>query len=266
MGRRPIMVAGFCLIPILAATNVSATPLYLADSASHLLRVDVATAQVEEVFDAGVQFTDIAFGSTGQLYGVTAAYLYEIDPTTGWSTLIGSHGFGGPNSSYGIDSLAFGSNGVLYAAGNNILISIDTMTGAGTKIGSLSGHRSAGDLATDSKGRLLMTTDLGGIVEINTDRGGAATLGYLPYNDVYALATDANGTLYGLRSTNQILQIDPDKGLVVGLGTLHASRLIGRAWGASFPVVRLPEPATVLLLILGTSVASLARRKKLTAA
>ena len=80
MGRCPSVVAGFCLIPVLGTTIVSAAPLYLADSASHLLRVDVATAQVEEVFDAGVQFTDIAFAPTGQLYGVTTTYLYEIDP------------------------------------------------------------------------------------------------------------------------------------------------------------------------------------------
>jgi hypothetical protein len=266
MGRCPIMVAGFRLIPILGATSLSATPLYLADSASHLLRVDVATAQVEGVFDAGVQFTDIAFAPAGQLYGITADYLYEIDPTTGWSNLIGPHGFGGLGGSYGLDSLAFGSNSVLYAAGNDILISIDPLTGAGTRVGSLSGHRSAGDLAIDSKGRLVMTTDVGWLVEVDTDRGGVFPLGRLPYSDIYALATDPDGTLYGLRSTNQILRIDSDTGHVAALGTLHANTLIGRAWGASFPVVHLPEPATVLLLILGTSVASLARRKSLTAA
>ncbi len=266
MSRCPYVLAGFCLIAILGATIASATPLYLADSASHLLRVDVATAQVEEVFDAGVQFTDIAFAPSGELYGVTSAYLYEIDPTTGWSTLIGSHGFGGPSSSYGIDSLVFGPDGVLYAAGNNILISIDTLTGVGTRIGSLSGHWSAGDLAVDDEGRLLMTTDLGDLVELNTEHGGATLLGRLPYNDIYALATDADGTLYGLRSTNQILQINPDEASVVSLGTLHANRLIGRAWGASFALASLPEPATALLLILGLPIAGLGRRKKLIAA
>jgi hypothetical protein len=253
-----MVAVALALTPL--AVPAVAVPLYVTDSANHLLKVDVATAQVEDVVSIGAQLTDIAFAPTGRLYGITRDYLYEIDPTDGWSTLVGPHGFGGLFNPYGLDSLAFGADGVLYAAGNNILISIDTHTGVGTKVGSLSGHLSAGDLAVDSNGRLLLTTDSGLLVQLDPDQGGASVLGRLPCNDIYAMATDEDGTLYGIRSTNQILRINPDTCAVVAMGTLHANTLIGRAWGAAFQVVNLPEPATALLLVLCIAGITSARR------
>lgn len=258
MSLSQMAIAGLVLLPL--SIPASAAPLYVADSASHLLKVDVATAQTEEVFAVGAQLTDIAFSSTDRLYGITRDYLYEINPTDGWSRLVGPHGYGGLFNPYGLDSLAFGADGVLYAAGNNILVSIDTQTGTGTRIGSLSGHLSAGDLAVDNRGRLLLTTDSGSLVEVDPNGGGASVLGRLPYNDIYAMATEADGTLYGIRSTNQILRIDPDTCAVAAMGVLHANTLIGRAWGAAFPVAQLPEPATALLLVLCASTITHTRR------
>ncbi len=236
---------------------VSANPLladlmYVNDSANHLLGVDAASGAADRIGTTDAQFTDIAFSPEGVLYGVTPSYLYEIDAANGWSRLIGAHGFGGPGNSYGIDALAFAGDGTLYAAGDDILISIDPVTGRGTRLGSLSGFRSAGDLVVDPIGRLLVSTDSGDLAVVDPKGNGAASLGKLPYADIYALAAAADGTLYGIRSTNQIVTIDPDTAAAVATVSLHADFLIGRAWGASYPVgYHLPEPSGLLICAVG---------------
>lgn len=233
--------------------------MYVVDSVNNLLTVDVETGTAHRIGPTSAQFTDVAFSPNGRLYGVTGRYLYEIDPTNGWSTLIGSHGFGEPGSSDGIDSLTFDANGMLFAAGNDILISIDPRTGVGTRIGSLSGYRSAGDLAVDAANRLLMTTDSGRLVEAHRDGSGAASIGMLPYDDVYALGAADDGRLWGIRGTNEIVSVNGATGEATRTATLHADFLVGRTWGGTFLSQAVPEPASLLLLWGGATI--LARRR-----
>ncbi len=237
-------------------------PMYVVDSANHLLTVDVQSGQVDRVDGGFAQLTDIAFDPQGTLYGITAVYVYEIDVQRGWSTLIGAHGFGNPTNPSGIDALTFGADGVLYGAGNDILISIDPDTGAGTALGNLSGYSSSGDLAVDSAGRLLLTTDAGALVEVHPDGSGATRIGSLPYDDIYALASNGDGDIYGIRSTNELVSVDPVTGNASIITELQADFLIGRAWGASFPDQFIPEPATLVLLLTGLGVIGSRRRSK----
>jgi len=248
-----------CLSPLAAAGSV--TPMFVCDSANHLLKVDVLTGQAELVGQSPVRFTDIAFGPGGRLYGVTSNYLYEIDPRSGESALIGPHGYGQGGRDFGIDALAF-AGGVLYAAGNDILIAIDPETAATTTVGTLSGYRSAGDLAVDAAGRLLLTTDAADLVEVHLDGSGATLIGSLGYHDVFALSAGPDGTLYGLRSTNEIVSVDPGTGRATIVGSLHADFPLGHAWGGSFPTSHFPEPTTGLLCLCGVVCLRWRRRRR----
>jgi hypothetical protein len=242
------------------AVQGSSAPMYVSDSANNVLSVDLSTGVVELAANVAAQLTDIAFSPAGDLYGITPAFLYEIDLGTSWSTLIGAHGFSDPAAGFGLDALTFDRDGTLYAAGDDILITIDPLTGAGTAVGPLSGYRSAGDLAIDGMGRLVLATDSGNLVEVQRDGTGATQIGSIPYDDVYALAANADGTLYGLRSTSEIVVFDQQTGRATVTGTLDADFLIGRPWGGSIPGQFIPEPATLLLLLSGGIALVLRRR------
>ncbi|MBI4716987.1 MAG: hypothetical protein HY763_04225 [Planctomycetes bacterium] len=250
MRTRPLM-AGFLALSTAAAAQADPTYMFVTDSVNQLLRVELPGGHTELVGSTAAQFTDIAADSTGRLFGVTGRYVYEIDPGSGWSRLIGSHGFGEAGSIMGIDSLTFDHDGRLYAAGDNFLAEIDPLTGAGTARGTISGYRSAGDLTVDAAGRLLLSTDAGVLVELNRSRGGASRVGSIPYIDVFALATTLDGEVFGIRSTNQIVRINPQTGAATRLSYLSGDFLIGRAWGAAIPTPLLPEPMTWLLAVAG---------------
>ena len=242
----------FCVGSSCFAATLAIGPMYIADSANNLFTVDVVTGHADRIGGLRAQFADIAFSPSGRLYGITTTYLYEIDPSDAWSTLIGPHGYGGAGSPYGLDSLTFTADGALYAAGNDILVRIDPATGAGTTVGALSGYRSAGDLAVDTSGRLLLSTDAGVLVEARPDGSGATAVGSLPYNDIWALAGAADGTLYGVRSTNDIVAVDSHTGHATAVSALHSDSLIGRAWGGGFPdQFAMPEPSTLAIGLAG---------------
>jgi WD40 repeat protein len=251
-------VGCICFNP--SVTRAGDVTMYVVDSVNNLLTVDVETGTAHRIGPTSAQFTDIAFSPNGRLYGITGRYLYEIDPSEGWSTLIGSHGFGEPGSSDGIDSLTFDANGMLFAAGNDILISIDPRTGVGTRIGSLSGYRSAGDMAVDAANRLLVTTDSGRLVEAHRDGSGAASIGMLPYDDVYALGAADDGRLWGIRGTNEIVSVNGATGQATHSATLQADFLVGHAWGGTILSQVVPEPASLLLLIWGGATILVRRR------
>ncbi len=245
------------LFPTKAAAEPS--PMYLVDSANNLMTIDPGTGEVGLVGGTAAQFTDIAFGPDGRLFGVTPRYLYEIDPDDAWSTLLGNHGYGEPGASSGIDSLAFGADGTLYAAGHDIVITIDTETGQGTTVGTLSGYRSAGDLVLDDAGRLLSSSDSGHLLEVHTDGSGATLIGSLPYDDVFAMGRADDGSLYGVRSTNEIVTINPATGQALITAELQPDFLIGYAWGGDFPPTT-PEPSTLVLCVSGLLVLVARRR------
>jgi hypothetical protein len=251
------------LFAVLAASRSVAADvsMFVNDSANRLLIVDIDTGQAERVGTTNAQFTDIAFSPDGRLYGVTARYVYELDAATGWSTLIGSHGYGEPGHAFGIDSLTFASDGTLYAAGNDVLITIDPESGIGSQVGTLSGFRSAGDLVVDNQDRLFLTTDVGMLVEVDPAGAGALPIGNLPYTDIYALGGTQDGALYGIRAANTIVSVNPDTGEATFAGTVEADFLMGYAWGGSVPDQFAPAPASLLIFLSG-SMLLIARRAR----
>lgn len=240
--------AAIAAVPVsVDATPIQSLSMYVVDSTRHLLAVDISSGIAKRLGATGAPLTDIAAHNDGRLFGISTSALYELNPQTGSSTLIGHHGFGDPALLAGIDALAFGTDGALYAAGNDLLISLDLATGRGTRIGTLSGFRSAGDLTTDAQGRLVLSTDTGMWVNAYEDGSGATWIGSIPHDDVFALGTTPSGEVIGIRENNRILKIDSHTGQSEVIGTLAGDFLTSNAWGGTIAAYTVPEPSTYVL-------------------
>ncbi len=79
-------VAGF------AAAPASVLTLVMSDAAGNLGAVDVNTGQVGILHNMGVAYEGLAFDPLGNLYGVTATDLHQIDVIAGTSSSLGAHG------------------------------------------------------------------------------------------------------------------------------------------------------------------------------
>jgi hypothetical protein len=88
----------------------------------------------------GLPLTDIAFIGD-QMYGTTSNALYQIDDTTGPSTLVGDYSF-----SHAVNALV-GHDGNLYAASNNSHDIYQISPSTGPELYAHIGYASAGDLA-----------------------------------------------------------------------------------------------------------------------
>jgi hypothetical protein len=90
------------------------------------------TGSVSVIGNAGVDLTDIAFNSQGELYGISFTSLYLIDQGTGAASFVGNLGTGGGE----MNGLVFDSSGVLYAVSNatDQLYTINATTGQATAL------------------------------------------------------------------------------------------------------------------------------------
>lgn len=119
--------------------NSSASP-------RNLITLDPATGGGTVIGALGVAIADIAFDSSGVLYGArTDKSLYTINLSTGAATLVGS--YGSLPTSFGF-GMSFSSGDVLYSiptGDDQQLYTINTSTGAATDTGvSLTGAPNAG--------------------------------------------------------------------------------------------------------------------------
>ena len=157
----------------------------------------------------GYYLNDIAFDSSGNLYGI-GDQLYKIDPSTGSATPIA-----GPLGLSSITSLEFGSDdGTLYAA-NDSLCTVNPLTGIGAVIGKGGDpYISSGDLALLGSQMYLTSTynsSTDSLFRINQSTGVGTFVGQIGYPNVYGMVTNDNVTLYGF-SGNKVIQIDPATG------------------------------------------------------
>jgi hypothetical protein len=237
-----------------AGTSNAAGPiLWVDDSAGVIGKVDVSTGAVTIVGNSGAPLTDIAFDSSGNLYGVSFTDLYRINTTTGVATDLGTIQ-NGPG--VGFNALVFGTNGVLYSAGNSStnLYSINPTTLVATNLGNI-GADSGGDLAFVG-GNLYLSSSLDHLIRINNPSGPATgtDLGPIGFANVFGLASPDNATLYGVAGT-QVLTIN----IATGAGTLvsdYGGHGLGQAFGESFiteAVGSVPEPSALLLLGIGVA-------------
>lgn len=235
--------------------------MHVHDSQGNLATVDVATGAVSVIGNMGVVMTDIAFNSSGNLYGISFTGLYSINAGTGTASFIGNHGVSGGNA------LVFSSSGTLYAAGNTTtgLFSLNTATGAGTTLGN-TGFASGGDLAfyggelyLASSGNQLIHIDLGNLA-------GSASVGSFGVSSVFGLATGDNNVLYGVAGTT-VYTVNAATG-AASSPISYGGQGLGQAFGQSFFTESgggrtVPEPQT--LALLGLSMLGLLLQRKMRA-
>jgi len=204
------------------------------------------------------------FAAEGE--GNVAGNLYEVDPSTGATTMVGPIGFA-------VTGMAFAADGTLYgitpigggvaAAGTPYLIRIDTSTGAGTPVGTLTDSTPADHGLADCTfvgGRLLGLTvpanpiDARKAAEVDVATAAVTSLGGgVVGGGGLAMAADAMGTLYAIGTsgaTRTLYTVDPLTGaptagpVVTGLmfeainsATFLDGRLYGvdASWGAALP-------------------------------
>jgi len=182
--------------------------IYATDSTGNLFTVNSATGATHVIGQMALPMYDIAFDKAGNMYGVDGYdEIWAINKSTAAISFIGSLGV---NDS--INSLTFGPDGYLYAAGHD-LYKVDLAYGVFYDIGYLGGYSSAGDLAFDKYGNLVMSTTSNQLVKINPYTAQTSLLGSIGYSQVLGLAEGPDGILYGMsNATNQIFSINPITG------------------------------------------------------
>ncbi len=248
------------LCATIATPSLAAPILWISDSQANLATVDVATGIGTVIGNSGVALTDIAFDSSGTLFGVSFNTLYRVNTSNASLTTVGSLGIGGANA------LVFGSNGTLYAAANNTtgLYSVNTLTGAATLLGD-TGFVSSGDLAFVGNS-LFLAAETGAsdsLVSVGLGPVSGGLVGSFGVNDVFGMARAENGVLYGVTG-NSIRSINTATGASTFVITYnYAGR--GQAFGTSFFLEAqqgVPEPATWAMMLLGFGAIGFAMRRR----
>jgi len=230
--RRTVLLALLSIVSLGPLAAAADPFLYTHDESRQLATVDLATGDVGIIGDMGTVMTDIAFAPDGRLFAMSFFDLYEVDPATAQTTLIGGHGVPDGNA------LVFANQTVLYAMGglSNQLYELDQTTGAATALGNV-GEGSAGDLAFHG-GELYVSTVGGDLVRIDLDPVSGTVVGSIGFQDVFGLATSDDGVLYGISGT-EVLSVDTSTGMgtsVVDFG----GRGLTAAFGSSFIGEALP--------------------------
>jgi hypothetical protein len=246
---------------IFAATSAHASPIIFVDDVrGQIGTVDVATGTSTVIGLSGVILTDIAFTSTGAMFGIDFTTLYSINQGTGLATAVGGLGVGGMNALVG--------NGAGLLAASNLngnLYSVNTATGIATTLTGSNPLPSAGDLAFH-----------GGFLYEAAVNGGAGTTDLLrislvgnTFTSVNLGAIVNNTGLFGLvnASDGNLYGVDGSSVYLINMTTPGASSLVSTygglllaANGAASPnEAAVPEPATLTLLGSGLLIA--ARRR-----
>lgn len=193
-----------------------------------LYRIDSQTYDVSAVGPLGLDFVfegGLAFGSAGEAYAVNSKAsenpkLFSIDLNTGQGTEIGIISGG----SHDFNGLAWRSDGMLVGIDSvtNALLSIDPSNATSVEIA-------------------ILDPILGAV-------GGMAAIGDTAY---FVTAGPGIDTFFG---TNSLYSVDLFTGDTLFIGSFD-----GTIDGKGFSGLAIPEPATLLLLLVGAGV-SLRRR------
>jgi streptogramin lyase len=204
--------------------------IFASDVTGNLFTVNSASGQTHVIGHMARVMYDIAFDKSGHLYGIDSANeLWNINPSTAAISFIGSL-----KVSDNINSLIVGPDGNLYAAGHD-LYKIVLSSRLFYDQGRLGGYASAGDLAFDKNGDLVMSTTSNQLVKINPATAKTTLLGAIGFQQVLGLAEGSDGVLYGMSdTTDQIFSIDPITGK--GSSPVHFSGVNGVYGAAVDPV------------------------------
>ncbi len=186
--------------------------IYLSTISGSIYAWDFGTGQLQLMSNTGLQLTDIGIAPDGRFYGITSSQLYEIDPATGQSTLIGALSsptdlYYGVSALTGANALDISSSGVarVGSANNSVIAGLDLSTGQVSNNALLTRSQSAGDIwFTDDNNYVVSTTSY------NLAFFGTSTLGNELVSDTQFVLSNA---IFGLVGA-------PEAGYGVNAGTL----------------------------------------------
>ncbi len=244
-------VSVFCsAILFTGAFFANASTVHITDDWLNLYVVDTSTWEAVKSGQTSITMTDIAFDSSGNLYGLggSSAGLYSIDTQNTESTRIGTGSIAGGNA------LTFSPSGDLYAAEIwQHVFSINVDDGTNSQLPGVLPKKSSGDLEFDSSGNLYMS-GYGGVsggdqlimVTGTSSTVGGALIGWFGVHDMHGLAY-VDDTMYGF-SGQSVYSIDLETGAATDLGTISGMDEGTKATGASTDPTQVPEPISALLL------------------
>ncbi len=202
---------------IYTCSAISTGTFPVVDSISRLGTVNVATESSSVIGNAGRVLTDLAYTSSGTLFGISFDNLYTINSATGSTTLIGPLGYSGMNALVGYGN-------TLIAASNDYtsLFTVNPNTGAAAPLSGSLGYASMGDLAFHS-GALYAAVMNGGFsdlvrVTLSGNSFTATNLGHVTNdNELFGLAEGTDHNLYGFagRSVIRINTSNPAMSAIV---------------------------------------------------
>jgi hypothetical protein len=204
----------------------------------------------------------------GALYGAgrNSSTLYQIDPTTGGLTSVGSASF--TYADFG--STLAGLYG-LDASGN--LYSVSSTTGASTLLGSTGLSTSSGNFSlSNGSGTLYFAGNNGDLYTLNTANGAASLVGFMG-NGVFLgrsvplemSALDfAGGTLYAdeaFPGSNVVFTVNTSTGAAAAVTFISGAPESADGWTQIVTATSgVPEPGTSLLVLIGLGCAPLLRK------
>jgi Bacterial pre-peptidase C-terminal domain len=201
----------------------------LSTTAPEIGSVDPTTGAFLPLANTSTAYTDIASSQNGDLFGVSSNSLYQVDPSTGNSSLVGGLG-----TSVSMNALAFTPANQLFAAGGSGLYAINLSTGKASLVANIPGFSSSGDLLYDNAtGRFFATSDNGSakdsLYSIGLN-GDGRLIGDIGFYNVWGLALN-EGVLYGYTSNRLQITIDPATG--VGTFDKAITGTVNQVYGAT---------------------------------
>ena len=203
--------------------------------------------------------TGVLYGTTSNLSPSNPRSLITIDPNTGVGTLIGStSGHVMTDIAFDSSGTLYGWSG-WRDRGTSDLNTINLTTGAATIVGDFGGDTSGNGLAFDSSGTLYADLRFpvpGSTHTINPATGLAtgtiAKIGVSSSSFFNAMAYDPDtGLLFGMSRQNPgftLFTMDPNTGVVTQLGVEQFSI---RFDALAFVTTAIPEPSSLALLAFG---------------
>lgn len=225
--------------------------------------IDKTDASLTNIGPTGIEIDGLAVFQAATIFAAdnTDSQLVTLDPDTGGiASVVGSFG----NRAF-IEGMAFRpSDGVLFGidSRSEVLVTINSSTGEVSTVGSYGGPRNMAGISF--VGSTLYGVDWadGGLYEINQSTGQASIIGFGEAGSnggPLGLATDpTDGSLFTAEWRDGANMTLATISTVDG-SRAHVGTMIGARWieGLSFAV---PEPTTLMLLLVGCAATVLRRR------
>lgn len=245
-------IIGAVVVTLVTSGNATAAS-FLSTSDGKVGTIDTLTGSFTPVFTNGVDWGDIGFSNTNELFGNSVSVngdpnrLYRVNLDSNTLTLIGNL------SAQNVVGLDFDTaNNQLYGTSfGGEFYTFNTSTGAATLIANIPNFSAAGDIVFDPGTNAffaISATPTNSTLFSIAPNGTASQVGNIGFNNVFGLI-EQGSTLYGFTVDGKELTIDK----TTGLGTFdrNVTGLTGTIVGASSEATAVPEPGSVLGVVAG---------------